>query len=167
MSLDTSAGTSAARGGPTIGTLRKLLLALVLVGAAGLTVELVTLEHTASTAQWLPIAALVLAVVSSVALWLRPTHRAVRAHQALMVLLLALGAVGLFLHFQGNLAFELEIEPETRGLTLLIRALYGAVPALAPGALIELSLLGLVQTWGHPALGSRARAPDGSRTPSS
>ena len=155
---DRTVRDAALRGDRRAREMRGLLLGLVVLGAAGLMVELVTLEHTASTSQWLPIAALVAAVGTSLALLVRPARRTVRAQQGAMLVLLGLGVVGLVLHFKGNVAFELEIEPDTRGLVLMLRALYGATPALAPGALVELSLVGLVQTWGHPALAREKRA---------
>ena len=165
MRRDTQGDTISAGADPRAGAIRQALLGLVLLGALGLTVELVTLEHTASTTQWLPIAALLAAAGTAVALWLAPGQRTVRLHRAVLLLLLVLGAVGLVLHFRGNVLFELEIEPETGGITLLLRALYGATPALAPGALIELSLLGLVQTWGHPALAKSLRAAPSTEAP--
>ena len=133
--------------------IRSLLLGLVLLGTSGLLLDLITLEHTDGFAQWVPIPLLVAAILTAVASWLRPSHRTIQLHRAAMAVLLALGVVGLYLHFRGNLLFELEIEPDTRGLGLYWEALRGAVPSLAPGALIELALLGLVQTYRHPALG--------------
>ncbi len=39
-----------------------------------------------------------------------------------------------------------------RGFALLWAALHGATPALAPGALAHLGLIGLATTYRHPAL---------------
>jgi hypothetical protein len=66
------------------------------------------------------------------------------------------GLVGLVLHFRGNLEFEREDDPSLRGLRLIWKALRGATPTLAPGALAQLGLLGLVWAHRHPALDARS-----------
>jgi hypothetical protein len=67
------------------------------------------------------------------------------------------GAVGFYLHMRGNFEFELESNPSLRGAALVWEALKGATPSLAPGALAQLGLLGLVAAHRHPAL--RRRSP--------
>ncbi|HEX2189885.1 MAG TPA: hypothetical protein VHG51_13345 [Longimicrobiaceae bacterium] len=134
------------------GTLRRLLLALLLLGIAGLAAELVLLEHTESLWQWVPLAALGAALACALAVALRPSARTVRALQAVMAVCVAAGALGFWLHLRGNLEWELESDPSLGGWPLLRAALYGATPALAPGALAQLGLLGLALTHGHPAL---------------
>jgi hypothetical protein len=69
-----------------------------------------------------------------------------------MLLCVAAGLVGVFLHYRGNVEFELEREPLLRGLALFREAVRGATPALAPGAMAQLGLLGLVYSYRHPAL---------------
>ena len=75
-----------------------------------------------------------------------------KAFQALMVLYLLIGLLGVYLHYRGNVEFALERYPTLSGLKLMWKALRGATPALAPGALAQLGLLGLVYTYRHPAL---------------
>jgi hypothetical protein len=72
-----------------------------------------------------------------------------------MVLSLVSGVLGAWLHYRGNVEFELEMEPALRGLTLFWRAMRGATPALAPGTMIQLGLVGLAYTFRHPALAPR------------
>ncbi len=72
---------------------------------------------------------------------------------------LAAGAVGIWLHYAGNVEFEREMEPTMRGLHLFWQAMKGATPALAPGSLAHLGLFGLACTWRHPALRQRAIRP--------
>jgi hypothetical protein len=69
-----------------------------------------------------------------------------------MLLFLIVGILGVFLHLRGNVEFALERDPSLSGLKLVWKALRGATPALAPGALTQLGLLGLVFTYRHPAL---------------
>jgi hypothetical protein len=132
--------------------LRRALLALVLLGAAGLGLELLLLEHFESLLQWIPLALLAAVLVSGAAAARWPSSRTVRIFQALMLLCVVAGLVGVFLHFRGNVEFELEREPLRRGLALFWEASRGATPALAPGAMSQLGLLGLAFTFRHPAL---------------
>lgn len=131
--------------------LRRILLFLVMLGLIGLLVELALLEHTDSWQQILPFGVLGLGLITALALVIRTTHANLRAFQAAMLLSLAAGVLGLVLHFQGNIAFERELEPDSGGALLVWHALRGATPALAPGAMIQIGLLGLVLTYRHPA----------------
>jgi hypothetical protein len=137
-----------------MGPFRRILLALVLLGAVGLLVELALLEHFDSATQWIPLALLVVVIGATIAVGLRPAPPVVRFFQAVMVLCVVTGAVGVFLHYRGNAEFELERDGSLRGLRLFWEAIRGATPALAPGALSQLGLLGLAFTYRHPALRS-------------
>lgn len=132
---------------------RAALLALVALGGVGLTVELALLEHFDSWTQWLPLALLPLAPFGALVAWRHPGRGTLRAFRGLMLALCVAGAAGIGLHFAGNRAFELEMDAEQSGWMLLWHALRGATPALAPGAMIQLGLLGLVAVWRHPADG--------------
>jgi hypothetical protein len=144
----------AARGGVggEAGLLRRLLLGLVLLGSAGLAAELVLLEHTESAWQWVPLVALALGFACTLAVALRPSARTLRPFQAVMAAFVAAGALGVYLHLQGNVEWELEGDASLRGAELYWAALWGATPALAPGALAQLGLLGLALAHRHPAL---------------
>ena len=144
----------ARRGGAEeeVGLLRRLLLGLVLIGILGLAAELVLLEHTESVWQWVPLVLLAAAFACGLAVALRPGAGTLRPFQGVMALCVAAGALGLYLHYRGNVEFELESDPSLRGAALLWAALHGATPALAPGALAQLGLLGLALAFRHPAL---------------
>ena len=90
-------------------------------------------------------------LVGAALVWRRPSPSTVRFFQAVMVLCVVAGVVGVFLHYRGNVEFELEREP-LHGLRLFWEAIRGATPALAPGAMAQLGLLGLVYSYRHPAL---------------
>ena len=137
---------------PGIHPLRRLLLAVVAVGALGLIAELLLLEHTESVYQWLPLIVLFAAAPLAVILALRPTRRLSRVFQALMLVAVVIGGLGVYLHFQGNTEFELEMDPALKGLDLVWSALGGATPSLAPGALVQLGLVGLASLYRHPLL---------------
>lgn len=132
--------------------MRRLILAIVLFGMSGLAAELFFIEHFESWQQWIPMVALGAGFAVGSLLAVRPTAPAVRVFQGLMVAFVVAGLAGLYLHYIGNVEFELERKPSLRGAALVWESLRGATPALAPGAMIQLGLLGLVYAWRHPAL---------------
>ena len=86
----------------------------------------------------------------------------VRAFQGLMVLFLAAGLTGMALHYRGNVEFEREMHPDGTFWPLFKGALMGATPALAPGTMILLGLIGLLYTYQHPSVFPRREI--GART---
>ena len=139
-------------------SLRGILLALVQLGIAGLLAELFLLEHTESLAQWIPVVSLSVGLVSAAAVAIRPTRASLRLFQGIMAVFVVAGLVGLVLHLRGNVEFALERDGSLRGAALFWEALRGATPALAPGALFQLGLLGLAFTLRHPVLDRAGRA---------
>ena len=135
--------------------LRRFLLLLLALGLLGSGVELLLLEHTETLIQWLPLLMIVVALVACGSMAFRPTRGKVRAFRAVMVLLIGTGTLGLIQHYQGNMEFELEMRPTMGGLELFRESMMGATPALAPGMIAHLGLLGLVLTYGHPARARR------------
>ena len=81
-----------------------------------------------------------------------PTPVTIRAFVITMLVFVGAGLLGLVLHFKGNVEWALERNPELGGMTLIWKALTGATPALAPGALAQLGLLGLAWSYRHPAV---------------
>lgn len=136
---------------------RRLLL-LVLAGAMfGLLVELVLLEHYESRRQYIPFIALGVSLVTIVIALVRPRRVTILALRGVMLALLFVSLLGLYFHFSGNIEFELEMDPALRGRELVWKSLTGATPSLAPGTLVLFGLVGLISTYGHPALGSTRR----------
>src|SRR5215210_7848680 len=125
-------------------SLRQLILALVFIGIAGLELELALLRHAESFTQWIPHIAMILGFLSTIAVYFRPTDGILRAFQIMMLIFLVTGVLGVILHLKGNVEFALERNPALSGIELLWKALRGATPALAPGALAQLGLLGLL-----------------------
>jgi hypothetical protein len=142
-------------------SLRALLLGLVLLGAAGLLVELALLEHYGSFWQVVPLFVLGFGLGAAVLVAARPGPGTLRAFRLVMGALVITGALGVFLHYDENVAFELELGPDLRGIDLIWAALRGATPILAPGAFLQLGLLGLILVHDHPAL-QRAAADEES-----
>jgi hypothetical protein len=142
-----------------LSTIRRIVLALVLLGIVGLVPELVLLKHTESVTQFIPFVVLGIGLASSVLVWFRPTRRGLRVFQSVMLLFIVVGLVGLYLHFRGNVEFEQEQDPSLHGAALLWQALWGGIPTLAPGAMTQLGLLGLVFAYRHPLLRSAGATP--------
>ncbi len=135
---------------PTLKRLRGLLMATLVLGTVGVGIELLLLEHTDGVQQLVPVALLGLGVL--VLLWHGVARGAssLRAIQVIMALFVASGFVGMVWHYQGNMEFELETYPSLAGLTLFKEVMMGATPALAPGTMIQLGLIGLAYTYRHP-----------------
>jgi hypothetical protein len=134
---------------------RRILLAILLLGVIGISAELLLLNHVEDASQWIPLALCAATVVLSAAVAFAPTTATIRAFQLLMVLLIISGALGIYLHYGATTAFQLEMDPTLKGLALFKKAILAkAPPALAPGAMTQLGLIGLAYTFKHPALGS-------------
>ena len=134
-------------------------MGLFLFGALGLAAELLLLGHTEEWRQWVPLILLGLAAVSG-PLWAWRRSSSLGALFRVVVVLVALsGVVGIWFHYSGNAEFEREMYPERGGWELFRESLSGATPALAPGAMVQLGLLGLIVTSM-----SRARNDEQSRS---
>ena len=136
---------------PDAGFLRRVLAALFLFGSVGTAAELVLLEHTEDAWQKAPLVLIAVACVVLAALTVRPSTAGVRIFQIAMVALIASGMAGLALHYQGNVEFELELQPGASGFHLFWESMKGATPVLAPGTMALLGAIGLTYTYRHPA----------------
>lgn len=132
----------------TVTGLRRLLGAVLLLGMAGTFVELILLQHDEDSLQLVPLVLLGAGIVS-VGWHARarsvPSALLVRG---LMLLFIAGGLAGVYYHFAANVEFQRETDPALRGRALVWQALEAKVPpALAPGVLVQLGLVGLVYTY--------------------
>jgi len=143
-------------------SLRQLVLALVFIGIVGLEIELALLRHAESFSQLIPHIVLLVGLVATVLVYLRPAHATFRVFQTLMWTFVVIGLLGVFFHLKGNVEFALERDPSLGGAKLIWKVMRGATPALAPGALSQLGLLGLLYTYRHPALSDDAALNEGS-----
>lgn len=143
----------------TARALRSFCLAIFLFALLGTGAELILLGHTENVWQWLPL--VLMAASLAVLAWHAAARgpASLRAFQVTMILFVASGFIGLYQHYTGNAEFELEIYPSLAGLELFWKSLRGATPALAPGAMMHLGLLGLAYTFRHPAWSRPAEEP--------
>jgi hypothetical protein len=132
---------------------RRLLLATLWLGLAGTCTELILLKHTEDLRQWIP---LVLIAFSFVVLAWHGMGRgpaSARVIRWLMAGFIVSGLAGIYFHYKGSVEFKLESNPSLAGWELFWQAIGNkAPPLLAPGAMIQLGLLGLAYTYKHPAL---------------
>ena len=138
---------------------RLALLGILAIGNLGIGVELLLLKHTEDWWQWAPIVMLGAALIVNVAVALKPVAGTVRLLQGLMLLFVVTGAVGTWLHYAGNVEWELERMASLSGLELFRAAIMGATPTLAPGTMVQLGLIGLLYTYRHPALSRNPSPP--------
>jgi hypothetical protein len=140
----------------TLSALRRVLLAILLIGMAGTTVELLLLGHDEDATQLIPLALTGAGFV--VVAWnaVRRSRLSVSCLQIVMVLFVFGGLLGLYFHYQANVEFQLEVDPELSGSNLLWKVLRATTPpALAPGVMAQLGLIGLAYAYRHPAIRSR------------
>ncbi|MEX0894036.1 MAG: hypothetical protein WEB88_17840 [Gemmatimonadota bacterium] len=145
----TSPVTAADPGAPH---LRRLLLIVLILGILGTGIELVLLGHYEDLSQWVPIVLLAAGLAAAVAALALPRRGVLLALRAVMAACILGGLLGLWLHYTGNMEFELEMYPDMQGLALMWATLRGATPALAPGTMVQIGLFGLLATYRHPGL---------------
>lgn len=137
----------------TLERLRSVLIAIVAFGLAGTLVELLLLAHYEEAWQLLP---LVLIGLAAIALGLhasRPSAATVRGVQTIMASFVISGFVGTALHVRGASQFQWEIDKSQPRWEVFKKALRAqAPPALAPGIMIQLGLLGLASVYRHPVV---------------
>jgi hypothetical protein len=123
---------------------RRVILLILLLAMAGILMELLLLEHFEDVWQVIPLFLLVLGLAAVVWHARARSSLSARTLRALMALFLISGFLGVFLHYRGNAEFELEQNPRATRWARFREAMMGATPALAPGVMIQIGLLGLL-----------------------
>lgn len=132
--------------------IHRILMAILLLGMLGTTAELLLLRHYEDPKQLIPL--FLIGMTLAVLAWHAAAGGAasVRALQLMMLLFIGAGSLGTVLHFRSNMEFQLETDPSLRGQKLFWKVMQAkAPPALAPGILVQLGLLGLAYAYRHPA----------------
>lgn len=134
-------------------SLRRILWGVVGFTLFGVGAELYFLDHFEDAWQWTPVALLGLAALLLLWLALAPRATLVYAWRGLMFLCIASGFVGMYFHALARMEFKQEGNPGLKGAKLFWEAMHTqSPPALAPGVMIQIGLLGLAATIRHPAL---------------
>jgi hypothetical protein len=126
---------------------RRAVFVILVFAMVGVLAELLLLEHFEDAWQITPLVLLGLGLL--VLVWYARTRSllSTRIFRAVMTLSLVSGLLGLFLHYRGNVEFELEDNPNATRWALFREAMMGATPALAPGVMIQIGLLGLLYSF--------------------
>lgn len=133
----------------TLDTIRRLLLGLLVLGMTGTTAELWLMGHHEDWRQLIPFAGMGVSLLTLIWFSISRSTGATRVFRLCMCLLMVIGATGSILHYRANMEFQLEMDPTLGGMALLFKVLHAkAPPALAPGNMALLGLLGLVSTLG-------------------
>jgi hypothetical protein len=139
--------------GPTLAWIRRLLLFVLLLGMLGTGAELLFQRHFEDSSQLIPL--VLIGVALSATLWhlLRRGPGSLRVLQITMVFFIAAGLLGMYLHYGANVEFQREVDPSIVGTALFWKAMAAKTPpALAPGSMAQLGLIGLAYTYRHPAI---------------
>ena len=136
-------------------TARSILLGIFVLGVGGIATELWLLGHYEEFDQFIPLGLAAVGVAGLAAAAFVPSPLTVRVFQLLMLLMLFSGLLGVWYHYRATTEFQLEMDPTLRGWALFSKAIVAkAPPALAPGAMIQLGLIGLAYTFRHPVFRS-------------
>jgi hypothetical protein len=121
------------------------LAAILALGLVGSGAELLLLEHYEKALEFIPLVGIALTLGTLAWHRLAPGPRSRRSLQFVLSLLIVAGLLGVVLHMCGNAEFQREMDPSLAGSALWWKTLRAkAPPALAPGVLAQLGLLGLV-----------------------
>lgn len=132
--------------------LRLLLLALAGLVFMVTPAELLLTEHFGTLAQFIPFLLCAVGLIAVLLVLLAPRRATVFGLRAVAVVILAGSLLGVYEHLVNNLAFELDIRPGAVPTDVLLDALKGASPMMAPGILAFGALAALAATYYHPAL---------------
>jgi hypothetical protein len=157
--------------GNAVRSMRRLLLLILALGMLGTAADLLLIAHYEDGWQLPPLVLIGIGLV--IVCWLgvrganpaSPSWIAVLALRVTMTIFMAAGVAGLLLHYNGNREFQTEMDPSLTGWPLFVKVVTAkAPPALAPGVMVQLGMLGLLYTYRHPALMAQRRAPEPNST---
>ena len=141
--------------------IRRWLLALLAFGLCASALDLALLEHYEDWRQLIPFAVIVLSLAAIGWHAAGGGAASIRALRWCMVASVLAGLAGVVLHFRGNMSFQLDMDPAMGGWELFKKVMHAkAPPALAPGAMVQLGLLGLIYTFRHPAIATGGDTTD-------
>jgi len=122
--------------------IRRLVLAVLVLGMGGLLCELALIAHYEDLSQIIPLA-LLAAGLTTLGLDMAVARRWSRlVLQLIMVLFIVAGGLGMYFHFRGSREFQIEMDPQIRGAALVWHVLRAkSPPTLAPGSMVQLGML--------------------------
>lgn len=117
----------------------RLALLIFLFFHVGLVLELLLIGHYDSFWQYFPLISLGLGVIS-----ILPVVKSLVIVKLFYLVTILTGVLGVFLHLKSNWEFILEVYQDIECYKLISKSFTGAIPALAPGTLIPIGLLGFL-----------------------
>ncbi len=121
---------------------KKVIITAFLFMLLGTALELYLLDHYEDTLQLIPLLCIGTAILVIFLLFFQRTAFLLSVFKFILALTALSGFYGAFLHLRANYEFEKEMTPTANGWELFLESLSGALPALAPGSMIVLALLG-------------------------
>ena len=121
---------------------KQLIIAALLFMMVGTVLELHLLDHYEDTQQLIPMLCIGASIIALVVLLFHRAKWTIGLYKLFLGLTALSGIYGTFLHLQANYEFEVEMKPTAKAWDLLVESLSGALPALAPGSMIVLALIG-------------------------
>jgi hypothetical protein len=135
-----------------LSVIRTILLISSVISLIGTGVELVLINHLNPILQMIPVFLIVLGLGSIVWYGISRTGKSMRVFQGTMALCVISGLLGIFLHIAFSASDASKKDNTLHGAALFRAAMTGTAPPLAPGAMIQLGLIGLAYTYRHPAM---------------
>lgn len=136
----------------TLDTVRRVLLAILIIGLVGTATELLLLDHDEEAIQFVPLALILVAFAAIAWHALSQGAASLRVFRTVMVLFIVAGGLGVVLHYRANVDFQREVDPSIAGRALIVKAMKAkAPPALAPGTMSQLGLIGLAYAYRYPS----------------
>lgn len=136
--------------------LRYFLLGILVLGLLGTGTELLLIDHMEEFVQWAPLALIGVSLAAIGWAALTGANASVKLVRALMAACIVAGGAGVYFHYQGSVEFKLESNPTLAGWELFWAAIRSkAPPALAPGVMIQLGMIGLAWAKVHQAKGDK------------
>ena len=127
-----------------LSTISTVILVVLIFGMVGLLAELLLIAHYEDATQWIPLVLLAVGLVALAIDRVLARGWTQLLVQLTMVLVVAAGALGIYFHFHGSREFQLEMDPQMRGATLVWHIMRAkSPPTLAPGSMVQLGILGL------------------------
>ena len=122
--------------------LKKVIISALLFMLMGTALELYLLDHYEDVLQLIPLLCIGTAILFIFLLFFQRTAFLIGVFKFILCITALSGFYGAFLHLRANYEFEQEMTPTANGWELFWESLSGALPALAPGSMIVLALLG-------------------------
>ena len=133
--------------------LRRLLLGFSALLFVGTVIELWLTEHTDGVVQLIPFALCGVGLVAVLVVLIHPQPVPVLGLRVCMGVVVLGSLFGVYEHIENNIAFEREIHPNAPTGDIVMGALGGANPLLAPGILAVAAMLAMGATYQQSAFG--------------